>query len=212
MGRRSWLVASFLLGCASSASEVTPGGLSNEEPTTTASAGPTGGGSETDAGSSTSGGSEDPSGSQTGTGPDPGTTSGLVGTTTGLVETTAGDGSTGEAPTGSTGEPSQDTDEPPPVGHDCDASELPAMPPPICSMMGADLQVEFINGCAQSPVEILWINPACVESSVTVLAPGQSTILDSRVGRTYRIRDAEDGRILLEVPPLQEGQTSVQIP
>jgi hypothetical protein len=94
----------------------------------------------------------------------------------------------------------------------CDALALVDDPPAICSVQASSSATfRIVNDCETETLEVFWVNYACVEDDYALILPGQDWQINSYDTHPWRIRATSDGRLMVEVPPL-DGNTTVVVP
>jgi len=87
---------------------------------------------------------------------------------------------------------------------------LPESVPAVCSLDDATVaSIEVENACAFE-LELFWVDYGCGEASFGTIAPGESLGLSSFDTHPWRIRAADGGDLLVEVPPLA-GDTQITV-
>ncbi len=93
----------------------------------------------------------------------------------------------------------------------CANLAMDAALPIVCSDAGAEAGLVVNNGCAES-LDLWWVDFACTEEFYQTIDPGGSAAQDSFVTHPWRLRLADGGRVVKEIPPLAGGVTTVNVP
>lgn len=159
-----------------------------------------------------SAGSSDPgSGSTTpdATNPDSGPGSGPdSATSSGRDSDVDSSGSTSDEPSTTGGVDPSSTGE---VPLTCVDLVLPEAAPAACSSGGGDaVTLEVVNDCFSVAVLVLWVDYGCEEIPYGLVEPGELWEQGTYQNHPWRIRNAETGELMREVPPLG-GDTSLAV-
>lgn len=169
----------------------------------------------TTAGTNVDGGS-DPSGAASGDATDPASTDPTSDAT--ASDATASDATTSDA-SETTGDPSAESSSTAsnddssssgePLGG-CLGDPLPEVDPAECSISDAtEAQLSIDNTC-DFDVEVFWVAYDCAEQSYQVISGGNDWSIQSFATHPWRIRAAEGGALLVEIPPLR-GDTQITV-
>lgn len=202
------MVLLCLHGCASFIeAESESGGESSsaasDEDSAGSSAASTSGSTTLDsAGSSDPGsGSTTPDATSPGSGPDSATSSGRDSDVDSSGSTSDEPSTTGGVDPSSTGE----------VPLTCVDLVLREEAPAACSSGGGDaVTLEVVNDCFSVAVQVLWVNYGCEEIPYGLVEPGEFWQQGTYQNHPWRIRNAETGELMREVPPLG-GDTSLAV-
>jgi len=164
----------------------------------------------TTAGTNVDGGS-DPSGAASGEATDPASTDPASDATAGDATTSDATESTGDPSAGSSSTGSNDSSSSSgePLGG-CLGDPLPEVAPAECSISDAtEAQLSIDNTC-NFDVEVFWVAYDCAEQSYQVISGGNDWSIQSFATHPWRIREADGGALLLEIPPLR-GDTQITV-
>jgi hypothetical protein len=95
------------------------------------------------------------------------------------------------------------------VGVPCDQVPIDAGPPTVCSMsVTAEAGLVVVNPCL-TPIDLWWVNYECAEVFYATIQ-GQSHLDQaSYATHVWRLRLADAGALIKEIPPLPPGVTTV---
>jgi hypothetical protein len=96
----------------------------------------------------------------------------------------------------------------------CAALIVPDEPPMICSKSSAKkAKISFTNLCTKTVLRINWVNYGCHEDAPVIeLQPGETRVVSTYLTHPWRVRDAKDGRLMLDIPPVSSVVEMVSIP
>jgi hypothetical protein len=87
-----------------------------------------------------------------------------------------------------------------------------AGPPSVCSAMAVTSATLQINNHCAEPVDLWWVNYTCSEVYYQTIQPAQSTQQSSWITHPWRVRLADAGALVQEIPPLGMATTVVDVP
>ncbi len=87
-----------------------------------------------------------------------------------------------------------------------------AGPPSVCSAMAVTTVALQINNHCTEPVDLWWVNYTCDEVYYQTIQPAQSTQQSSWITHPWRLRLADAGAVVKEIPPLAMTPTVVDVP